>query len=75
MDFFENLFRLHPTKLKVAQNDVNMQEKRLKKFFRSFGGAWGYLRPRRDAKIDFFGNFFRFYPTKIKVTQNNVNMQ
>jgi len=33
MDFFENLFKLRPTKIKVSQNDVNMQEKQLKIFF------------------------------------------
>jgi len=45
--------QIAPTKVNVARNDVNMQEKRLRIFFRPSGGTWKYLRPRRDAKMDF----------------------
>jgi len=38
-DYFGNLFKLRPTKVKVTQNDVNMQEKRLEIFFRPSGGT------------------------------------
>ena len=54
MDFLKNLFKLRSSKENVTQNDVIMQENRLKIFFRQSEGTWGYLRPRRDAKIDFF---------------------